>query len=138
MGAEQMRILLDTHVLIWAVEGPEELGRNSKSLIEDGENEIFISPVSTLEIAQLIRSGRIDLNQTLGSWIKRAMKNLKAETAPFTHEIAETAYRLQEPFHKDPADRILVASAVLENFTLITADERILNYKHSSSVNARK
>ena len=48
-----MKILLDTHVLIWAVEKPEELGKNSKSLLEDGENEIFISPVSTLEIVAL-------------------------------------------------------------------------------------
>ncbi len=133
-----MKILLDTHVLIWAVEKPEELGKNSKSLIEDGENEIFISPISTLEIAQLISSGRIEINQTLNSWIKKALRNLKAETVTFTHETAETAYRMQEPFHKDPADRILVATAVLENLTLMTADERILNYKHASTVNARK
>ncbi|MFA6291579.1 MAG: type II toxin-antitoxin system VapC family toxin [Victivallales bacterium] len=133
-----MKILLDTHVLIWAVEKPEELGKNSKSLLEDGENEIFISPISTLEIAQLISSGRIELNQTLNSWIKKALKNLKAETVPFTHETPETAYRMQEPFHKDPADRILVATAVLENLHLMTADERILNYKHASTVNARK
>lgn len=133
-----MKILLDTHVLIWTVEKPEELGKNSKSLIEDGENEIFISPISTLEIAQLISSGRIEINQTLNSWIKKALRNLKAETVTFTHETAETAYRMQEPFHKDPADRILVATAVLENLTLMTADERILNYKHASTVNARK
>jgi PIN domain nuclease of toxin-antitoxin system len=133
-----MKILLDTHVLIWAVEKPEELGKNSKSLIEDGENEIFISPISTLEIAQLISSGRIEINQTLNSWIKKTLRNLKAETVTFTHETAETAYRMQEPFHKDPADRILVATAVLENLTLMTADERILNYKHASTVNARK
>jgi PIN domain nuclease of toxin-antitoxin system len=133
-----MKILLDTHVLIWAVEKPEELGKNSKSLIEDGENEIFISPISTLEIAQLISSGRIEINQTLNSCIKKTLRNLKAETVTFTHETAETAYRMQEPFHKDPADRILVATAVLENLTLMTADERILNYKHASTVNARK
>ena len=133
-----MKILLDTHVLIWAVEKPEELGKNSKSLLEDGENEIFISPVSTLEIAQLISSGRIELNQTLNSWLKRALKNLKAETVPFTHETAETACQIPEPFHKDPADRILVATAVLKNLSLMTADERIVNYKHASTINARK
>ncbi|MFA6569166.1 MAG: type II toxin-antitoxin system VapC family toxin [Victivallales bacterium] len=133
-----MKILLDTHVLIWAVEKPEELGKNSKGLLEDGKNEIFISPVSTLEIAQLINSGRIELNQTLNSWIKKVLRNLKVETVPFTHETAETAYRMQEPFHKDPADRILVATAVLENLSLMTADERILNYKHLSAINARK
>jgi PIN domain nuclease of toxin-antitoxin system len=79
-----------------------------------------------------------ELNQSLNSWIKRALKNLKAETVTFTHETAETAYRMQEPFHKDPADRILVATAVLENLSLMTADERILNYKHLSAVNARE
>ena len=133
-----MKILIDTHVLIWALEKPEELGKTARSLIEDGENGIFISPVSTLEIAQLIRSGRIELNQTLSSWIRKALKNLMAETVPFTHETAEAAYQMQEPFHKDPADRILVATAALENLHLMTADKRILNYKHIYTVNARK
>jgi PIN domain nuclease of toxin-antitoxin system len=70
--------------------------------------------------------------------MRKALKNLMVETVPFTHEIAEAAYRLQEPFHKDPADRILVATAALENLTLMTADERILKYKHLHTLNARK
>jgi PIN domain nuclease of toxin-antitoxin system len=45
---------------------------------------------------------------------------------------------MPEPFHKDPADRILVATAVLENLSLMTADERIVNYKHAATINARK
>jgi PIN domain nuclease of toxin-antitoxin system len=133
-----VKILFDTHVLIWALEKPEELGENSKSLIEDGENGIFISPISTLEIAQLVSSRRVEINQALSSWIRRALKNMKTETVPFTHEIAEASYRLQEPFHKDPADRILVATAALENLHLMTADERILNYKHIHTINARR
>jgi PIN domain nuclease of toxin-antitoxin system len=133
-----MKILIDTHVWIWAMEKPEELGNHSTRLLENEETEILISPISTLEIAQLISSGKIGLNQTLGSWINKSVLNLKAGTVPFTHEIAEAAYQMREPFHKDPADRILVATAALENIALMTADERILGYKHIRTLDARK
>jgi len=132
-----MKILLDTHVWIWAVERPEEIGSASRQLLEDSKNEIFVSPISTLEIAQLIKSGRMELKHSLSSWVKRSLSNLEAETAPFTHETAEMAYRIPEPFHKDPADRILAATAILENLHLMTADEKILSCKNIPSINAR-
>lgn len=133
-----MKILLDTHVWIWAVETPEELGMNSRRLLENPDNDIFVSPVSTLEIARLVKAGRIELAHSLSSWVKRALANIDAETSPFTHEMAEMAYRIPEPFHKDPADRILAATAILENLHLMTADEKILGHKNIHSLNARR
>jgi len=63
---------------------------------------------------------------------------IEIEKAHNSHKTTETAYKILEPFHKDLADRILVATAVLENLSLMTADERIVNYKHVSTINARK
>ena len=57
---------------------------------------------------------------------------------PFSFEIAMKAYTIPELFHKDPADRILVATALTEDLTFITADEQILDYPHVNSFNARK
>ncbi|HCE44530.1 MAG TPA: hypothetical protein DET40_13365 [Lentisphaeria bacterium] len=133
-----MKILLDTHVWIWIAESPDELGSNARSLLEDLDNEIFISPISTLEIAQLVKSGKIELKHSLSAWVRKSMSEVDAKTAPFTHDTAEMAYKIPEPFHKDPADRILAATAILENLGLMTADEKILGNKHIRTINARK
>jgi len=133
-----MKILLDTHVWIWALEDPDELGSNSRRLIEDLDSEIFISPISTLEIAQLMKSGKIELKHSLSSWVRKSIAELDAKTAPFTHDTAEMAYKIPEPFHKDPADRILAATAILENLGLMTADGKLLGNSHIRTINARK
>ncbi len=132
-----MNILLDTHVWIWAIERPEKISPIPRELLENRENDIFVSPISTLEIAQLVRSGRIELKYLLSSWVERAMSCLNAGTAPFTHETAEMAYMIPEPFHKDPADRILAATAIVESMYLMTADAKILGCKSIPSINAK-
>jgi len=109
-----------------------------RGYIEDQENEIFVSPISTLEIAQLKKKGKIELKHSLSSWVKRSIASLDAETIQFSHETAEMAYRMPEPFHKDPADRILVATTILENLQLMTADEKILEYGKIKVINAGK
>ncbi len=133
-----MKILLDTHVWIWISEIPDELGSNARRLLEDLDNEIFLSPISTLEIAQLIKSGKIELKHSLSSWVRKSLSELDAKTAPFTHDIAEMAYKVPKPFHKDPADRILAATAILENLGFMTADKEILGNRHIRTINARK
>jgi PIN domain nuclease of toxin-antitoxin system len=131
-----MKILLVTHVWIWSQEAPERLGASATELLLDRENDLLISPISTLELARLIHGGRISLQGTLRHWVKKSMELLLAETIPFSHDIARSAYALSEPFHKDPADRILVATARIEKCRLLTADERILAYPHVRTFNA--
>lgn len=131
-----MRFLLDTHVWIWTQESPERLGPQTRATLEDEDNGVFISPVSTLEIAQLTWSERITLAGRPQTWVAEAMAALLAETAPLTHEIALAAYELPGTLHRDPADRILVATARVHDFTLLTADERILSYSHVLTANA--
>ena len=65
------------------------------------------------------------------------MNALLADIAPFTHDVALAAYDLPGEFHRDPADRVLVATAMESALTLVTADERILTYKHLLSLDAR-
>lgn len=66
-----------------------------------------------------------------------SLRTLLADTVPLTHEIAIAAYGLPGEFHRDPADRMLVATAVVHDLTLVTADERILAYPHALSLDAR-
>lgn len=131
-----MKLLLDTHVWIWSQEAPERLGATATEILLNTDNVLLISPISTLEIARLIEGGRIQLNGTLRHWVKRSMELLLAQSAEFSHNTARKTYELSEPFHRDPADRILVATAQIEKCRLLTADERILAYPHVKTVDA--
>jgi len=123
-----VRLLLDTHVWIWSQESPEQLGATARRHLEDPSNKLIVSAVSFLELAQLAHKKRICLKRTLGAWSRSAVENLGAQVSVITPDIALGAYELPAPFHSDPADRILVATAIHEQLTLLTADERILAY----------
>jgi len=133
-----MRILLDTHVLVWAESRPQRLGPATRGLLEEPLTELLVSPISTLELARLVSLSRLILHVELSDWLGGARKHLGWKDADFTHEIALESYRLPGVFHKDPADRILVASARELGVTLITADESILAYPHCLTRDARE
>lgn len=132
-----MRILLDTHVWLWTQEAQERLGSTSQGMLLNEDNTLFVSSVSSLEIARLAWGRRLTLAGKLRTWGPEALQALHAETIPITHEIALAAYELPGEFHRDPADRMLVAAAVVHDLTLMTADDRILAYPHLLSYDAR-
>lgn len=132
-----MKILLDTHVWIWSQESQELLGPTARSAVADEDNALFVSPVSSLEIARLAWGGRLTLAGRLQTWVSESLSSLLADTVPFTHEIVISAYDLPGEFHRDPADRMLVATAMVYDLTFATADERILAYPHVLSLDAR-
>lgn len=131
-----MRILLDTHVWLWTQEAQERLGSTSQDMLLNKDNTLFISSVSSLEIARLAWGGRLTLAGQLRTWVSETLQALHAETIPVTHEIAMAAYELPGEFHRDPADRMLVATAVVHDLTFMTADDRILAYPHLLSYDA--
>ena len=133
-----MNLLLDTHVWVWASEDLSQLGPKMRGLLKDERNSRAVSAVSTLEIARLVWSGDVVLQIPLQEWVEKSLSDLRTESLPVTNEIAIEAYRLPEPFHRDPADRQIVACARIHELTVVTADERILNWPHVSSVDARK
>lgn len=133
-----MKLLMDTHVWIWSQEAPDELGPAATGMLRADENELAVSSVSTLEIARLIEGGVLELRGPLKSWVTRSLETLRCGTVPLTHEIAAAAYALPGTFHKDPADRILAATARLLEMTLATADERILQYSHIRTLDVRR
>lgn len=131
-----MRYLLDTHVWIWSQESPEQLNAKTRRELSDLGHDRFVSPISTLEIARLLRLGLLRLKHTFMEWKELSLAELVASTIGFTHEIAWEAYNLPGTFHNDPADRVLVATARIEKLMLITADERILRYPHVKTLRA--
>jgi len=117
-----LRLLLDTHIWLWNFQDPRRLGRRALRYLQDRQNELWLSPMSTWEALTLNQKGRIRINEDLTTWLTRATAGTRE--APFTHEIALVARQLS--MHQDPADRILAATAEVLDLTLVTADERLL------------
>lgn len=133
-----MKVLLDTHVWVWTQEQPERLGPRTKRLLIGGEHDNVVCPISTLEISRLVAAGDIRLSMPLAEWIVQSMAELSAQTVSVSHEVAMEAYALPGTFHRDPADRLLVAAARGNGLTLVTADDRILAYPHVRTQDARR
>ena len=133
-----MKILLDTHVWVWSQEQPERLGPRAKRLLLAPEHDNAVCPISTLEIARLAAVGDVELSMPLSDWIAQSMVQLAAETISVSHDVAIEAYTLPGAFHRDPADRLLVAAARRNGLTLLTADDRILAYPHVHTQDARR
>ena len=119
-----MKLLLDTHIWLWAFTEPAKLGRRVREEMRNPENELWLSPVSTWEALLLNARGRIQLPANLADWLAQATAPLRE--APFTHEIVLLAQQLPLP-QRDPADRFLAATAQVMNLTLVTADDKLLS-----------
>lgn len=132
-----MIVLLDTHVWIWAFEGSERLGASAREILENTETERWISPVSTLEIARLIEGGDLVINCPLSEWVEQSTSDLRLKSREVSHDIAMGAYQLPGVFHRDPADRQIVATAICHGLVLMTADERILQYPGVETIDVR-
>lgn len=119
-----MKLLLDTHIWLWSVSDADRLHRRVVRTLNDPRNELWISPVSTWEIVLLHENGRLKLSGGPEVWLARAMEQAPLREAPLTHEIALATRSVQLP-HRDPADRFLVATAIIHGLTLVTADSNI-------------
>ena len=120
-------ILLDTHVLLWSRSGVERIGPLCRQRIDRAlrQTDLAVSAFSFWEVAMLQEQGRINLLRDIGSWRTALMEDGLIEI-PVDGEIGIRANHL-ENFHPDPADRIIVSTA-LGGHTLATADERILGW----------
>jgi PIN domain nuclease of toxin-antitoxin system len=137
IGNETVTLLLDTHVWLWAVEAPEKLGRRAQSLLLTVENDRLVSAISVLEIARLCLDEKVILSISPKKWIEDSARDLHLQQVEVDFAIALEAYSLPDPFHRDPVDRVLVATARTLQATLLTADERILAYKHARTEDCR-
>jgi PIN domain nuclease of toxin-antitoxin system len=131
-------LLLDTHVWIWSQEEPEKLSARARKAIDDRANDCAVSVISELEIARLAQRNTIELGISPEEWIQKSIAALGAHEIEIGRAIAMAAYRLPGEIHKDPAGRILVATARIHGMTLVSADERLLRYRHVNSISAKR
>jgi PIN domain nuclease of toxin-antitoxin system len=133
VGSDRIvKLLLDTHVWLWALLDGKKLGAKGRKLVETATNELWLSPISVWEAALLVERGRIRVQGTFDAWVDRALTALPMQEATLTTQVAITSRRIRVD-HQDPADRFLAATAEVFGLTLLTADEHLLagrGFKH--------
>jgi PIN domain nuclease of toxin-antitoxin system len=129
-------VVLDTHAWVWFVSNPELLSKNAKRTIERAvvDKNVFISSISAWEVALLTSKKRLLLSMEVADWIKKSEMLPFVNFIPVDNSIAVKSVNLPQPFHSDPADRIIVATAISLGVSLITKDERILEYAHVKTI----
>lgn len=121
-----MKLLLDTHLLLWAAQGLERLPPEAQALMSDSDNELFFSVASLWEIVIKRGLGRSDFKVDARVLRRSLLDNSYSELSILSeHAVAIDAL---PPIHKDPFDRLLVAQATVEGITLLTADVHVATY----------
>ena len=129
-------IVLDTHTWIWFISKPEVLSKRAKTAVFAAvkEKSVLISSISAWEVALLVIKKRLTLSLDVTDWIA------KSEGLPFiqfieiSNSIAVKSVNLPQPLHPDPADRIIIATALSAGVPLVTKDKKLLNYPHVETI----
>ena len=130
-------IILDTHIGVWWSDEITRLSTAQRNAISDERSQqgtIGVSAVSCWEVALLAERGRVTLDLDALQWLNRLLAYPGVQLLPITPEIAVSAYSLPDPFHRDPADRLLVATAIEWECPLLTDDRQILDYPHVTTI----
>lgn len=129
-------IVLDTHTLIWWVSRDPNLSKKAKSAIDkEGDGgKIIVSSITAWEIAMLVARERLFLSMDVASWLSTVAKIETVQFVPVDVEISLRAVDLPGEFHKDPADRMIVATARKLAVPLVTKDEKIRAYAHVKTI----
>jgi PIN domain nuclease of toxin-antitoxin system len=124
-------LLLDTHIVLWLNSGDEHLGAATRRTIDmawKAGGRILLSSVSVWEIAILVDKGFIELDLPVNEWVERFLDRPGLEAVALDHATAARAYSLHHLEHRDPADRLLIASAIGLGCPLVTHDDRIRRF----------
>jgi PIN domain nuclease of toxin-antitoxin system len=121
-------ILLDTHIFIWWIDDNPRLSQRHRQIIRERQDDgLAISVYSCWEIAKLVEYGKLELKLPIGSWLEIALSHPYLHSIDLTIPIIIKSTQLSG-FHKDPADQIIVATSIILEIPLLTADEKIIVY----------
>ena len=116
-----MNVLIDTHVWIWSLADPSRLSPESRSLLSSSRNVVYLSAASAWELAIKAALGKIELPESVETYVPTRMARQGITALPVTHAHALRVSTLP-PHHRDPFDRLLIAQALVERLPILTAD----------------
>jgi len=129
-------IVLDTHAWIWFVSNSELLSEKAGKAADDAKKKrrIFVSSISVWEVALLTAKGRLSLTTDVSDWIAKSEMLPFVRFIPVNNGIALKSVNLPQPIHNDPADRIIIATAMITGFPLVTKDQKISDYPYVQTI----
>jgi PIN domain nuclease of toxin-antitoxin system len=122
-----MKLLIDTHVFLWFIFDDPQLTIVARSLIEDGDNDVFLSVASAWEMAIKAGMGRLPLTQPVGVFIPEQMQRTGIQLLPISMKHALHVAGLS-PHHRDPFDRLLISQSLLEAIPIVSIDAKFDAY----------
>lgn len=125
-----MTVVLDTCAIVWAIGDPARLPDTVAGILTADDTRVCVSAISCAEIACASQRGRLDIDRHWRRWFRHYVELNGWTVLPIDLETVEEAYALPDPFHRDPADRLIVAAARGLSAPVVTADARILDYPH--------
>jgi len=128
-------ILLDTHVWWWALNEPKKLSKKAYKFIKNNpSNQRSIASISMWEFAMLVSTGKVEIRIPPDQWLEQAVNKTGIAIFDLSPKVAAESCNLPGDFHKDPADRIIVATARINNISLITKDKKIIDYPYVNTI----
>ena len=122
-----MRILLDTHTFLWGIAEPARLSSTARKIMEDGDNDIFVSAASAWEIAIKTHLGKLRLPARPEAFVSEQLLKHRFNSLPVSFSHALHVFALPA-LHRDPFDRLLISQSMLEQLPILTADTKIRQY----------
>jgi PIN domain nuclease of toxin-antitoxin system len=116
-----VRLLLDTHSLIWAMDDPTKLSGPASTALQDPANDLLLSAATVWELAIKVGQGKLKLSLPYRQWMEKAIADLELTILPVTVEYGERQSSLAT-HHKDPFDRLIIAQALVEGMGVVSSD----------------
>ena len=129
-------IVLDTHIWIWYLDSPELLSERARTTVDHArdESDILISSISTWEVFMLESKGRLRLRIPVLEWLRKSERLSFLRFVPVDNDIARLSVQLPEYPHQDPADRMIIATALSLGARIVTKDHKIQDYTRVPTV----
>jgi PIN domain nuclease of toxin-antitoxin system len=129
-------IVLDTHAWIWFISKPEVLSKKAKKAVAAAvkEKNVLVSSISAWEVALLVKKKRLKLSMDVSDWIAKSENLPFIQFIPVSNSIAVKSVNLPQPLHPDPADRIIIATALSTGAAIVTKDKKISDYSHVKTI----
>ena len=131
-----MKYLLDTNAWIYIYSAPDKLSSSCKNALAN-EYTFALATISLLEVCRKEAVGKLQFHTSIRNWLNIALPKDQVTLLSITPEIAIEANQLGEDFHKDPADRLITATARMHKLTLVTSDERLIEYPGVKTLSVR-
>lgn len=122
-----MKLLLDTHIFLWLNNAPEKLSARARHCCEDMENQLYLSIASIWEIQIKHQMGKLELQKPLSILVETQRQENNLQVLPMLPEHVYALAKLPD-YHRDPFDRILISQAMMESMSLVTVDDKVIQY----------